>query len=202
MTAFEEIHELDLSLSDTSLLAEESTRYLRTLIDHLNERQSRPDEVILRGFQRDIVRNGFFEVPSPFSGKQVASGDAVVLPDRVTFYRFPDEPGLLLGAANLGKGYPVPGYSSDCQPRARSAWGTGVGHHEAPRRGSGSHTSLARNGRPEVQLRSAASSPATLTSLIMCGTIWVHSERWPGCAEASLQSQFSPRSSRWDLLGR
>jgi hypothetical protein len=106
MSGSDEIQELDLSLLETPALAA-SAPYLRLLADHLVERQSQQDEVILRGFQRDIVQSGFFEVPSPFSGKPVASGDSIVLPDRATFYRFPDAPGLLLGAANLGKGYPI-----------------------------------------------------------------------------------------------
>jgi hypothetical protein len=58
-------------------------------------------------YQSDLVRNGAFLATSPRTGATIPSGDSLILPDRTVFYRFPDCPELLLGAANLGRGYPL-----------------------------------------------------------------------------------------------
>jgi glycosyltransferase involved in cell wall biosynthesis len=105
---FTVMHDQDLTASDLERI-EAKAPFIRKTLASLNERQARPDDVILRRFQADIVTRGCFDVPSPFTGLILSSGDAVILPDRTVFYRFPNEPRLLLAAANLARGYPIVG---------------------------------------------------------------------------------------------
>ncbi len=105
---FETMHEQDITQARRQDL-ERTAPCLRRTIDYLNYRQARPEEAVIRSFQADILTQGFFEVPSPFTGRLVQSGESLVLPNRNVFYRFPSEPQFLLAAANLGRGYPIVG---------------------------------------------------------------------------------------------
>lgn len=108
MTHFTTIFEQELEPSGFGVIPS-SAPYLKQLIDHLNERQLQTNEVLIRGFQADIIQSGFFTIPSPYDEAIISSGESITLPDRTTFYRFPSEPRLLLAAANLGRGYPIVG---------------------------------------------------------------------------------------------
>lgn len=83
--------------------------HLPALIAQLLQLQTDPTDAVVRKYQSSIVARGFFTIPSPRTERPIASGDSLILPDRTIFYRFPEEPDLLLAANNLGKGYPLTG---------------------------------------------------------------------------------------------
>lgn len=83
--------------------------FLLPLVEHLHAIQARPQERTGRWFQRDLIRQGFFEVSSPWTGRQVRSRQSVLLRDKSIVYLFDGEPDLWLGTASLGDGWPVAG---------------------------------------------------------------------------------------------
>jgi hypothetical protein len=101
------VHTLDGTLSADGSAWSGSAPFLPQLLQEIAARLGAPDEARGRSYQTDIARQGFFLATSPRTGKSIPSGDSIILPDRTIFYRFPDCPDLLLGAANLGKGYPI-----------------------------------------------------------------------------------------------
>lgn len=61
----------------------------------------------LRSYCRDIVADRAFSIISPITGAEIQSGASLVLKDKCVVFSFPDEPGLLLGTGDMGRGYPV-----------------------------------------------------------------------------------------------
>ncbi|UFN50563.1 hypothetical protein LPC08_08085 [Roseomonas sp. OT10] len=81
--------------------------FLLPLIEHLHALQARPSERTGRWFQRDLIGQGFFEVPSAWTGEPVRTRQSVLLRDKSVVYLFDGEPDLWLGAGSLGDGCPV-----------------------------------------------------------------------------------------------
>ena len=98
---------MDGSLPDGEWCRPVAAPFLPQMITALFSQLDHPREARGRQYQRDLVRQGYFTVTSPRTGRPTASGDSIILTDRTVFYRFPDEPNLLVGSANLSKGYPL-----------------------------------------------------------------------------------------------
>ncbi|MBB2203207.1 hypothetical protein [Gluconacetobacter tumulisoli] len=113
MRHFEDIFEDDLD-SDRYSGTCSKAPHLRSTIAYIHQKQIVTDaagkptrEAILRWFQADIITAGSFVVPSPYTGELLRSGASIIMPTREIFFRFPEEPRLLLASSNLGRGYPI-----------------------------------------------------------------------------------------------
>lgn len=104
---FQIIHSMDGTLPANETSSFVHFPFLPALAAEIHGLMDAPGEVRGRQYQRDLIRCGFFTVTSPANGMPIASGDSIILPDRTVFYRFPECHELLIGAANLGKGYPL-----------------------------------------------------------------------------------------------
>ena len=61
----------------------------------------------VRRYLRDLVKQSWFEIVSPASGRTLRSGCSLVLSDKAVVFCFPEEPTLLLGVGDLGQGFPI-----------------------------------------------------------------------------------------------
>ncbi len=106
-TSYKIIHSMNGSLPGGEWCHSVAPPFLPQLISELFVQLDHPQEARGRQYQRDLVRQGYFTVTSQRTGRPTASGDSIILTDRTVFYRFPEEPNLLVAAANLSKGYPL-----------------------------------------------------------------------------------------------
>jgi len=101
-----------LSLESPESLAESAERHgmprLDEFLDHIRVLHAGEEEHYGRRYQREIIQNGEFRLPSPFSGQFVSSTRSYLIKNKV-FYRFDDSPEFFVLASRVSRGYPLSG---------------------------------------------------------------------------------------------
>ncbi len=81
--------------------------YLEQFASSVDAVQRAAEGGTVRRYLRDLVRQGWFAIVSPTTGRRLQSGCSLLLVDKTVVFSFPDEPALLLGVGDLSLGYPI-----------------------------------------------------------------------------------------------
>lgn len=116
------VRRVDQTQVSDAELADLGLPYLASVIRQVQARQVERGDRVVRWYQRDLITNGHFELPSPMTQETMRPAGSVVLENLSVFYRFfaPEE--IWIGGTMLGAGFPL---DSIYLPKRRLAicWG-------------------------------------------------------------------------------